>query len=797
MHACVFFSLVNGKNSRIYRFFSVSRRWRLKKNRLRVAFFLLAGKLVFMEFSPTEKIPLNFKKPIHAVQFYDREEFILKEIQKFISAGWQQKEGVLAVLRKNRLDKLVQALSVNGAEALSSAIQNGQIQLIAAEELMPSIFKEEQIDSEVFQLKIGKRLSDLQDGFGRIRVYGEIVDILWCQGKKEMALAVENEWQELSKTYDFTLLCGYSLTGFSKAKDMPDFVRVCGRHQKIFPSESYSELRDEETKQGFIADLQQKANSLANELEDRKMVEAELSLMASDLTQAKELAERANRAKSEFLANMSHEIRTPLSAIVGFAELLQNPNQSASDRQECITAILRNGRHLHQLVNDILDLSKVESKKFELSVSNFDFANFLKEIELFHRPLARSKGLRFRVLTSGKLPAQIETDPVRLRQILINIIGNAIKFTQKGTVTLLVKYRASRSNATGFLVFDIIDTGCGIPESEKGRLFEPFVQIDSSNTRNYGGTGLGLALSRKLARLLGGNLRLVKSALREGTTFSVRVNVGNLRGVPFTPHLNFQTLKSNDELLEEEGSETSSLSHLQILVFEDVPDNFRLIRYFLAPTEIKLDWAEDGQMGLEKAAQKKYDLILMDIQMPRMDGYEATRRLRKNGFTGPIIALTGHALKEERDRCLAAGCNEHLTKPIDRAKLLETIVQLTPTHSPSSAATQSVDYDDTALSIIDTYLKDTYPKQLQEVESCIGTQNWPRIGEIAHQLKGSIGALADARLTDIAAEMEEAAKSGANQKRLSFLLSQIQELDLPALNVRKKTQSFQNSILGL
>lgn len=397
------------------------------------------------------------------------------------------------------------------------------------------------------------------------------------------------------------------------------------------------------------------------DISDRKATEQQLE-------NAKEEAEAANEAKSTFLANMSHEIRTPLGAVMGFAELLKRPNLDRKTIDHYITIIDRNSEQLLRIIDDILDLSKVEAGKMTVENLDFDLSEMLSECASFMEFKALEKGIGFRFFAETSLPSAVKTDPVRLRQILMNVLGNAIKFTAKGFVETRISFQ------DGLLEFTVEDTGIGISEEHRKGLFTPFSQADESTTREFGGTGLGLSLTKRLSAALGGDFILLSSELGKGSTFKTWVRIEVPEHAVLVEKMNF-VFDIKDTTAPVESSEI--FSDLKILVVDDAPDNRILISTVLSELGATVGNASDGLEAIEKIESEKFDLVLMDIQMPRLDGHEATRSLRRSGIKIPIIALTAHAMNEEKIRCESSGFSGFLTKPLSKPALVNEILKHT------------------------------------------------------------------------------------------------------------------------
>ena len=394
-----------------------------------------------------------------------------------------------------------------------------------------------------------------------------------------------------------------------------------------------------------------------------------------ELEKAKRDAESANNAKSQFLANMSHEIRTPLNAIMGLSELLQTNYKDEQERILWLKKITRNSEHLKKVIDEILDLSKIEAGKLQLKIASFSVPQVIAQVKSILSPLANEKKLALRFETDGPIPSIITSDSTKIQHILLNLLGNAIKFSNQGSVTLSVKQINEHSEPT--MQFTVIDTGIGMSEEEVKHLFEPFTQVDSSMTRRFGGTGLGLTLAKQLAKALGGDVYLAESTPGEGSTFVATVKTGDVS--KYSTITSFENLLSEPaEMLDttpEPPNEKHNISDFKVLLVEDSLDNQLLVQNFLEMEGVTVDLASDGEEGMKKAEDGDHDLVIMDIQMPVMDGYSATAALRQHGYKKPIVAFTAHAFEEERERCLSIGFTDFLSKPIKKRALVECIAK--------------------------------------------------------------------------------------------------------------------------
>jgi len=375
-----------------------------------------------------------------------------------------------------------------------------------------------------------------------------------------------------------------------------------------------------------------------------------------------EEAQKASQLKSAFLANMSHEIRTPLGAILGFTDLMRDPYLDEAERASYLNVISRNGEQLTAIINDILDLSKIEAGQITIETLETSPRAIVEEALSLLSVRAKNKDIELTAKIADSVPQRIGTDPTRLKQIVFNIVGNAIKFTHQGGVSVDVSY-TKNNDRLNMLVIEVSDTGIGIPLDQQSHLFQPFSQADESMTRRFGGTGLGLSLSKRLAQALGGQVRLMKSSPDTGSIFRIEIEdrIFNSTSQNQAQRFDFQ-----------KGVEVD-LSNVKVLLVEDAIDNQNPVRRILSRKNAQLSVASNGIEGIEKASREEFDIILMDVQMPVMDGYTATQKLRAQGFQKPIIALTAHAMHEVHHRCMEVGCTDYISKPINSKNLIEKV----------------------------------------------------------------------------------------------------------------------------
>ncbi|MDH5358960.1 MAG: ATP-binding protein [Gammaproteobacteria bacterium] len=475
-----------------------------------------------------------------------------------------------------------------------------------------------------------------------------------------------------------------------------------------------------------------------------------------------------SKAKSQFLAHISHEIRTPLSAVIGYSETLLHSDQPMVERLGFINTIIRNGNHILNLVNDLLDLSKIEAEKLEMEYIDVNLISLLQDIEKLFQQQCISKSIEFKIHYNFPLVETITSDPVRLKQILINLCSNAIKFTKSGYVYLAVQITTDNQ-----LQFMIEDSGIGMTKEQLSRIFSAYSQADSSTTRKFGGTGLGLSLSKHLAIKLGGDIEVYSQAGR-GSTFTLTIDIGDISSSRMISDISQHI--SPDTTLDS----VSTHAHLagKVLLAEDNQDNQNLFSIYLRKFGIEPDVAHNGQQAVELALSNEYNLIFMDMQMPIMDGIEATTSLRNKGIEIPIVALTANAMKDDMDRFYDAGCNDFLTKPLKRDRLLKTCSKYLNTvdHNliEEPIVSTILEEEPDLIDLISRFSK-KLPDTIQQLRSLQSEGNYDELTKQTHDLKGVSGNMGYMEVSQLAGRLEFQIANKDN-KEISYLLDKLDSL---------------------
>lgn len=499
-----------------------------------------------------------------------------------------------------------------------------------------------------------------------------------------------------------------------------------------------------------------------------------------DLNVAKESAEAANIAKGAFLANMSHEIRTPLTAIIGYADMSLQADQSMQERVHALKTIHRSGTHLLRIINDVLDWSKVEANKLEIDLSRCSLFELMADVESLTQMKASEKGLAFVVNYQYPVPTLIETDALRLKQILVNLCGNAIKFTEKGHVHVNVAYDRIRE----LLMLEVSDSGIGLSPEEVTRLFQEFQQADAHVQRKYGGTGLGLALSQHLAALLGGTIT-VESKKGVGSKFTLAIAQ---RVDPM--HLTTDSDRTSRLLDVHRSHNPSPYTAMRfkgkLLLAEDTEDLRVLVAMYLRRTGVDVITVETGEQAIERVALEPFNLVLMDIKMPGMGGLEAMRKLHQMKFEVPVVALTANAMKTDQDTYRAAGFADFLAKPIEPEHLYRVLEKflprsIMPPAQDDAPLYSTVNDDDAVIIRVIQNFVDKLPAYYADLSGAIGQSDWDEARNIVHLLKGLGGTMGFPLVTEIATAMHFQVESenlpGMQQlnERLGRVVERIQQ----------------------
>ena len=620
----------------------------------------------------------------HFVQFYETDDFFLNSLSPFVGAGLQEGDAVILAATKPHIEGLESRLLAQGFN-LTAALASGQYVPLDAEETLAQIMVEGALSPQSFMGLIGGTVAQAADGRPRVRIFGELVALLWAEGKYETAIALERLWNELGKVHPFSLFCAYPMNGFGKETHAEPLAHVCASHSRVIPAESYAALTDSDEQLRAIALLQQKAKSLEAEILERKKAEESLSFVKEELQRelekskqslireqiARGEAESANRMKDEFLATVSHELRTPLNAIIGWSHMLRGGRLDQETAARAIETIERNAKSQAQLVEDILDVSRVITGKLRLNMGPVDLSLVINTAIDSVQLAADSKGIELEV-TLDPSARLIVGDSNRLQQIVWNLLSNAIKFTPSGG-RVHVRLERVKSNVQ----IEICDSGQGIDSELLPYVFDRFRQGDSSSTRRHGGLGLGLAIVRHLVELHGGTVYASSPGEGCGSTFTIQLPLA-----PKSPKRqkrrteNFLPIEKTNALV----TSVPSLKDVQVLVVDDDRDTLQFLKVMLEENQADVQTAGSASEALELLEWYEPDVLVFDLAMPDGDGFSLIRRIReleaKTGRQAPAVALTAHVRVEDRARALSAGFSMFVPKPVEADELITAIANL-------------------------------------------------------------------------------------------------------------------------
>jgi signal transduction histidine kinase/ActR/RegA family two-component response regulator len=604
----------------------------------------------------------------HFVQFYEADGFLLNSLSGFIGSAIKSGDGAIVLATKEHRDGLDELLEANGLDVTSAKTSGRYVSLDAAETLSKFML-DGSPDTAAFNQLMGGVIANVTDGRSRVRAFGEMVALLWAEGNHAGAIRLEELWNDLQTSHSFSLFCAYPMHGVGGEKFTEPHSGVCTVHSRVIPAESYAGLDDQEARLRVIAKLQQKAASLEAEVKEREQAEERLRLALVGEQMARAEAETANRMKDEFLATVSHELRTPLNAIIGWSHLLQTGSLDEATISRAIETIDRNAKTQAQLIEDILDVSRMISGKLRLNSEPVDIASVINAAIDSVELAVDSKNLELEVTLD---PSARHTlgDSSRLQQVVWNLLANAIKFTPSGGRIEVKVERAGRN-----LKLRVSDTGQGISSEFLPFIFERFRQADGTTTRQHGGLGLGLAIVRHLVELHGGTIRAESAGEGQGSTFTIRLPLAP------SPQRTRERRKATGSLKPEPTEYFHSppaLTDVHVLLVDDDPDTLQILSVVLVESKANVQTAASVKEAMEVLEWYKPDVVVSDLAMPGEDGYSLIARIRaaENGEQTPAVALTSYVRVEDRTRALSAGFNMFVPKPVEPNELITAIANL-------------------------------------------------------------------------------------------------------------------------
>lgn len=606
----------------------------------------------------------------HFVQFYEADGFLLNSLSGFIGTALNSGDGALVVATPEHRGSLDELLQANGVDTLG-AIKAGRYVSLDAANTLSKFMVDGTPEPDRFKEVLGGVIASVTDGRSRVRAFGEMVALLWAQGNHTAAIRLEQLWNDLKAAHSFSLFCAYPMNGFDGQRYAESHAGVCSVHSRVIPAESYAGLEDQNDRLRAIARLQQKATSLEAEIAERQQVEERLRLALVGEQMARAEAETANRMKDEFLATVSHELRTPLNAIIGWSHLIRSGSLDAATVKRAVETIDRNAKSQAQLIEDILDVSRMITGKLRLNNEPVDLSAVINAAIDSVQLALDSKDIELEVTLE---PSARHTlgDSSRLQQIIWNLLANAIKFTPSGG-RIEVKVERAESNAR----IRVSDTGQGISHVFLPYIFDRFRQADGTTTRQHGGLGLGLAIVRHLVELHGGTIKAESAGEGKGATFTIKLP---LAPYPQRGKAGKRVTASLQPKKDGEFASLPALDHVRVLLVDDDPDTLQILGVILGESKAQVQTAASVSEAMEVLEWYQADVLVSDLAMPGEDGYSLITKVRAldaaNGKQTPAVALTSYVRVEDRSRALSAGFNMFVPKPVQPNELITAIANL-------------------------------------------------------------------------------------------------------------------------
>lgn len=593
----------------------------------------------------------------HFVQFYDSDEILLDSLAGFVGAGIDAGEGCIAVATREHLEALERLLNVSGRDVVEAGAAGRFIAADAAETLN-KFSSNGRPNAAKFKKVIGSLIRRAAAGGRPVRVFGEVMALLAAGGRYEDAVRVEDFWNDLANEIQFTRFCAYPTKSFDGDNLAEPMRQVCGTHSRVIPAESYSGIENEDERLRAIAMLQQRASVLETEIAERKRL-----FMLEQRARAE--AERANRMKDEFLATLSHELRTPLNAIIGWASMLDKETLDPAMYEKAVDSIRRNAKIQAQLVEDILDVSRMITGNLRLQIAEADAVSIINNAIDSVLPGARAKEIHIEVTLDPSV-RHIHCDSERLQQAVWNLLSNAVKFTGEGG-----EIEVSLEPEDGDIRIEVRDNGCGVAPEYLPLIFDRFCQVDGSQTRRIGGLGLGLAIVKCVAELHGGSASAESEGVGFGSTFSIVIPMHPAESSEKVPGVAAHDLSSLPSV---------AFPGVKMLIVDDDRDSLEMLKFALRKTAGSIETAPSAADALEKFKWFEPDVLISDVGMPGEDGLSLIQKIRDlesvTGRRTPSIALTAFTRIEDRARALNAGFDMFVPKPVELDELIAAVSNL-------------------------------------------------------------------------------------------------------------------------